>query len=349
MRFLVAQPGPHFSVQDVYAGWVEALRAAGQHVAEFNFGDRLTFYNSVQLDMGDQYGRCERCTQGVHVNPLTAEQATELAVNGLYASILKVRPHVLLLVSGFFIPTELLDIARAAGVRVVLLGTESPYEDERQAKLAEHADLTVVDDPTNQGMYPDGTVYLPKAYRPGLHHPGPASPDLVCDFAFVGTAYPSRIAFFERMDLDGLDVALAGNWQALDEASPLRGHVIHPLAHCLDNTETVDLYRSTKVGINLYRREAERPELSAGWSMGPREVEMAATGLFFLRDPRGEGDEVLDMLPTFTSPADASDQLRWWLAHPEAREAVAEKARAAVADRTFDNHARRLLRLLEKE
>jgi hypothetical protein len=73
---------------------------------------------------------------------------------------------------------------------------------------------------------------------------------------------------------------------------------------------------------------------------------MAACGLFFLRDPRGESDDVLPMLPTFTDPTDACQQLRWWLTHPKARERATAKARLAVADRTFANHAAELLRLI---
>jgi hypothetical protein len=76
---------------------------------------------------------------------------------------------------------------------------------------------------------------------------------------------------------------------------------------------------------------------------------MAAVGAFFLRDPRPEGDALFPMLPTFTTPGEAADQLRWYLAHPDARETAAAKAREAVADRTFDSNAARLLRLLDKE
>ena len=338
MRFLVAQPGPYFSVQDVYTGWTEALVRLGQDVFGYNLGDRLTFY----------YSALRQADDGPFRHMLTGEQAKELAVNGLYAALMKVRPHVLLLVSGFYIPPELLDIARAAGVRVALLCTESPYEDTKQAALAQHCDLTLVNDPTNLHLFPVGTEYVPHAYRPDIHQPGPPVPDLVRDFAFVGSAYPSRIAFFEAMDLSGLSVLLGGNWRLTLDESPLREHLAHDVLDCMDNTETADVYRSTRVGINLYRREAESDDMASGWAMGPREVELAACGAFFLRDPRGEGDEVLDMLPTFESPAEASEQLRWWLARPDARAAAAEKARAAVADRTFDNHARRLLRLLEK-
>jgi len=50
-----------------------------------------------------------------------------------------------------------------------------------------------------------------------------------------------------------------------------------------------------------------------GWVHG--EIELAATETFFLRDPRPESDLILPMLPSFTSPEEFSDKLRWWLDH----------------------------------
>jgi len=41
MRFLVAQPGPSWSVHDVYEGWCEALTELGHDVHKFNLDDRL--------------------------------------------------------------------------------------------------------------------------------------------------------------------------------------------------------------------------------------------------------------------------------------------------------------------
>jgi hypothetical protein len=52
------------------------------------------------------------------------------------------------------------------------------------------------------------------------------------------------------------------------------------------------------------------------------------------------------MLPTFSSPQEASGLLRYWLDRPDERAALAVKAREAVADRSFGNHAAHLLRLL---
>lgn len=338
MRWLVAAPGPAYAVMDVHTGWCEALRAAGEHVVEFPLGDALTFYDSIVMPAGE--GRFQKALSG--------EKATDLAADRLCGALWKVRPDVLLVVSGFFLRHEVLDQARRDGTRVVILCTECPYEDKRQAALAEHADLTVVDDPTNLGMFPQGTVYLSKAYRPSVHYPNPdPDPQLACDLVFVGTAYPSRIRFFEAMDLTGLDVQLAGNWAGLADDSPLHQHLVHYAPECLDNRAAADLYRNARSGINTYRAEDIDDNPGTGWSMGPRELEMAACGLFFLREPRGEGDELLDMLPIFTTPADASQQLRWWLSRDSARESAARKAREAIQDRTFDRHAERLLRLLD--
>lgn len=341
MRWLAVHPGPAFSVHDTFVGWVEALRGLGETVKEYALNDVLTFYDHILFEAGP----------GRFYKPLTGQQATELAVDRLCCTLWKYRPDVLFIVSGFFLDHDVLEQARRDGTKVVVLTTEEPYEHGRHLALAPHCDLLLADDPTNLGALQALTtaVYMPKAYRPALHHPGPPDPMLASDFAFVGTGYPSRIHFLEQMDLDGVDVLLAGNWQQLAEDSPLRQYVPGDVEECIDNGAAAAIYRSSKVGINLYRREAERPELSAGWSMGPRELELAACGSFFLRDPRGEGDEVLPMLPTFAGPGEASDQLRWWLAHPDFRAEAAAQARAAVQDRTFDVNAARLMRLMEKE
>lgn len=346
MRWLVVHPGPNFSVADVHIGWCEALRELGEEVVEFNLDDRLTFYETALQELGtDDQGRLQLR------KALTRGQAIGQAVNGLLADCYSWWPDVVLGVSAFFLPPPMLDLLRSRGHRVVLIHTESPYQDGAQVLRAAHADLNLVNDPTNLDRFraQAPSYYLPHAYRPAVHHPGAVDPELAADFAFVGTGYPSRIGFLEAMDFGAAKVLLAGHWQGLEEGSPLRGHLLHDIQNCCDNATTAAVYRSAKVGMNLYRREAESPELSEGWAMGPREVEMAASGLCFLRDPRPEGDTVLDMLPTFTDPADASEQLAWLLAHDDARQRAADAARAAVAERTFRNHAAWLLRLLDRQ
>jgi spore maturation protein CgeB len=346
MRWLITQPGPSYSVADVYVGWREALTDLGEDVHVFNLDDRLALYEHALIDIGEPLSDGSLRLR----KACTSEQAQELAVNGLAAALFKVRPHVLLVISGFFVPHILLDQARSYGTRVVIVHTEEPYEVERELALAEHADLNLINDPTHLDRFRGvaNTVYCPQAYRPGLHRPAAPDPDLACDLAFVGTGFGSRRWFFERMDVTGLDVLLAGNWARLEEDSPLRAFLADDLEHCCDNAETTRIYQSARCGLNLYRREAEDEQVTGGWAISPREVEMAACGLFFLRDPRPESDAVLGMLPAFADPGEASQLLRFFLDRDDLRGELAAAARAAVADRTFANHARHLLRLLDR-
>jgi hypothetical protein len=112
-----------------------------------------------------------------------------------------------------------------------------------------------------------------------------------------------------------------------------------------DNDETANIYRGTKASFNLYRLETNGNlnDTADGWAMGPREIELAACGTWFARQSRPESDATFPMLPTFASPEELGDQLRWALANPELRHNAAELACRAVADRTFPNNARRLL------
>lgn len=347
MRFMVVHPGPSFSVHDVFVGAVEALRDLGQQVATYQLDDRLSFYDAALFETGAKGPNGEI---GIR-KAVTHEAAVVMAANGLLSAAMQWWPDVVLGISAFFTPPAMLDLLRARGMKVFLWHTESPYQEEEQFRRAAHADLNLVNDPTNLEEYRQfgPAAYMPHAYRPSVHHPGPVDPALASDLAFVGTGFDSRIAFLEAMDLEGVQVLLAGQWQQLTEASPLRRYLAHDPEECTDNEQTASIYRSARMGLNLYRREAERPDLAEGWAMGPREVEMAACGLAFLRDRRPEGDEVLPMLPTFDGPEDATDKLRWWLAHDEHRGIAADQARAAIADRTFHTNIKQLLRLLDRQ
>lgn len=332
MRILAVRPGPEFSVQDVHRGWTRAFAELGVDILDLDYSARIDFYAQ-------------------HPNVDSLRDAATLASESLRATLFDTQPDWLFITSGFFISPPVFTHARRHGIKIALLATECPYEDDAllsKAKAA-HVDWLGLNDPTNLDQFADlaRVEYVPHAYDPTLHHPTQPAPAFVSDFCFVGTGYPSRVAFLEQINWSGIDVALAGNWRETTEHSPLRKHIAHDLDDCVLNDDAVRYYTSTKASANLYRHEAQRPELSAGWSMGPREVELAACGTFFLRDPRPESNEVLHMLPTFDGPHDFEDQLRWWLDHDDARTTAATQARAAVEDRTFSANARRFLRATE--
>lgn len=349
MRLMVVRPGPSFSVADVCRGWTRAFGELGVEVGDLNYDDIFDFYVRARLQLDAGEGRKRKR----HVQAMSVPDAMHAASRQILAQAFKFWPDVVFVVSGFWVPTDVCDVLRARGMKVVLLCTESPYQDDQQFAMAAHVDVVLLNDPTNiarfRARHPD-VRYVPHAYDPAVHHPGPSTAALECDFAFVGTGYPSRAEFFSAVDWTGIDFRLAGMWTSV-EGTDLERFVIHPLEDCYFNDETVELYRSCRVSANLYRArsgdlEANLPELNAGWAMGPREVELAACGTFYLREPRGESDEVLGMLPAFTEPAEFEDLLRFYLDRPDLREKLAGEARAAIAERTFVEHARALLETL---
>lgn len=339
MRVMVVRPGPQFSVADVARGLVKGLVENGATVYDFPFDDMLEFYGSVALKKGRRW-----------LAAFDAEGAAHQAGDRLQAACYRFWPDVLVLVSCFWIPDEVFRILRMRPHRIVLWLTESPYEDPAQLKIAPYADLVALNDPLNIGAFTDHarTAYFPHSYDPDVHRPGPGRDDWQCDVAFAGTGFPSRIEFMADVDWSGVDLRLGGMWKQATPEWPLLSRMVHPIDECMDNADTVTLYQSAKLGFNLYRQEHLDGGQAEGIAVGPREVEMAATGLPFLRDRRPEGDELFPMLPTFDCPDEFTDKMRWWLAHDAERYDAARRARAAVADRTFAATAARLLALTER-
>ena len=340
MKVLLVEPGPAFSVADVARGWSRGLTAAGANLIQFTFGDRLWFFQNALI-----------AKDGEHVQAFDFDLACKMAFEGLGAWILECRPDVVLFVSGFWLNPLAMDLARNAGCTVVLLCTESPYEDVRQLALAAHADIVLLNDPANLERFTwvcTNTRYVPHSYDPSVHRPGPALAGRTSDLVFIGTGYQSRRDFFAQIDWTDIDLALLGNWPSVEQ-HPLRRHVRQTqLDACIDNDDAIGWYQSANMSINVYRQEAELGADAAGWAMTPREIELAAIGCPFITQPRGENLEHLPFVPKFTTPAEAEELIRWMLTHDDERIDIARKAREALAGWTFEHRARQLLALINR-
>ena len=337
MRALVVNPGPNFSVADVARGWARGLADLGVDVRTFELDKLLDYFAYAYTDRN-----------GEIVKAHTEAEAIQLAAGQIKAACYDWWPDLVLVVSGFFMYPQLIDIMRDRHRHVVLLCTESPYEDEAQLQKTAWYDGVVLNDPTNLHAFAevcDGpALYAPHAYDPAVHYRAPAKRH--ADVSWIGTCYPSRARFLEQVDWSGLDVSFGGNFK--DAPESLLRFVGHEPEECVDNDVTAEVYRGSLASFNIYRAETngQLSDSADGWAMGPREVEMARCGLWFARQSRPESDEVFPMLPTFSDPQELGDQLRWAIANPEARMMAVERAFAAVEDRTFPNNARALLQAL---
>ena len=365
-RILLVHPGPDFSVADVHRGWEKALKRLGHTVMTYTTNDRLAYYGHARMPVPGA-DPCDACGQ------LPTQQANDNAgimqhaMDGLYRELYLFWPDVVFFVSAFYMTPPMLQVIRTRRHKVVMLHTESPYQDEEQMERGQFADLNLLNDPANLEAWKDLDVpvaYMPHAYDPDVHFPDRRPGRYDTDFLFIGTLFRSRAEFFSGIDFTGISATFGGSgWdKAMQEYPELvtkvvdrdKGHrlvdyVGHPLNLCVPNDETAAAYRTAKCGINFYRRESEDKHAGQGWAMGPREVEMAASGLFFLRDPRPESDELFGhILPAFSGPGHASELLHDWVKWDGRRERAAERAYERVAARTFANNARAALGLMEQ-
>ena len=336
MRAIVVGPLHSWSTADVARGWASGLRAQGVATAEFNLAQLYAWYASVELD-GDFALDRARVKRAVGLN--------------LLGETYDIDPDLVVVVHGADVSWDAVATLRCPKVLVL---TECPYENEAQLYAAAQMqpDLILVNDPTGADVFEQvaPTHYIAHAYDPEVHYPGTG--DHKWDCAFVGTGFANRVEFMERVDWSGIDLAIGGLWASLEPMSPLHPFLLHShdATECIDNAGpdgTASIYRASRTAFNIYRTDTHGEHSTAdGWAIGPREVELAATATWYARHSRPESDELFPMLPTFAEPEELGDLIRWALAHPVERQRAATEAQAAVADRTFANHAGRLLRRL---
>jgi len=353
MRILMVHPGPEFSVADVFNGWLKAFQKQGHEVKVFNTNDRLSFYSQVSIPDYTKGAIDPRTGEPPWRKAMTKEDAVVAAMQGLTHDLYEVWPHMVFFVSAFFTPAWVMDLIRQRRHKLVILHTESPYQDDEQLMRAQYATLNLLNDPANIEEYASlaPAMYMPHSYDPEIHYPSRVK-DI--DFSFIGTMFASRKEFFEKLlSQPGMqayqNIALGGaGWDGPHlDGSPLLKYLGHPRDEAVGNEETAEIYRRSRVGVNFYRRESEKAHAGEGWAIGPREVEMAACHLSWLRDARGESDELFPFMPTFSSVEEAADLLKWHLEHPDQSWTLGDKAYRAIEDRTFDNHAAMLMKEME--
>ncbi len=230
MRILVVHPGPNFSVADMHDGWVEALRGLGCEVASYELDTRIQFYGHALISTGD----VDESGHPLVRRAMSDQDAIRAAMQGISHACFSMWPDVVLFVSGFFVTPGIMGLLQQRRMKTVLLASESPYQEKMQLERAQCSDIVLLNDPVNIGQYRALGVtaeYSPHAYRPAVHYPRRVSvnPNLNADLAFIGTGFASRIDFFEKMNLDGLDVLLGGCWP-LAAKSPLRQYMGHDIA-----------------------------------------------------------------------------------------------------------------------
>lgn len=319
------------STADVAKGLTAGLKARGHAIWEYALDARIERSGAWLTYCWRKGGKT--CDQP------TPSDILYHAGEELVSRALRVQPDVVLVVSGMYLHPDVLVLMRRAHLRVAILFTESPYDDERQTRLLPWTDLAWTNERTS--VRP-GIRYMPHAWDPDVHWPnGPVDESVPAhDVVFVGTGFSERIELLSAVDWTGLDLGLYGAWDLLGSRSGLREHL---KGTYVSNAHAVKLYRRAKIGLNLYRTSKgfgkDVPRVSHAESLNPRAYELSAVGCFTVSDARAEVAEVFgDLVPTFTSAQQVRPLIDRWLADEAGRARVISQLPSAVASHTW--HAR---------
>ena len=341
MKILAVGPAAYFSVWDVYKGQVAGLRANGAKVYEFDYGKRLRVFNEFN----------EWCKRRKINGPGTNEKLYMMAGESIYVTAKALEVDLVWMNSPLHVHSLILQLLKRDGVKVAGYMSECPYEDERWIVRAPLFDYCFINDKVSLPLWRQTnpkSFYLPHAFDPERHHLN-GNPPKEWDVMFVGTGFPARRRFFEKVDWTGITPKFTGYWPRTPAKTKLRPY----LEFCVvDNTEAVSLYQRSRIGLQLHRQDKyywgkEQIMPGSAYSLGPRSYELAACGVFQLSDERPELAEIFgDTVPTFKTPAELGGLIRHYLANEGEREDMARRQREAVQPCTFANRMKDVLEII---
>ena len=347
MRLLLVGAGASYSTKDVELGYFAALRAAGADVLLYDLEARLglgrKWLHTLWRARGKPADQRPSWPEAIYRGSVEAlEMALRFGVDWVFV------------VSAMYFHPDALGLMRRAGLRTAVLFTESPYEDEPQARVASLVDMCWTTERTSVARLAQANPnvrYIRHAYDPARHRPD-LPLDLTVpahDVVFVGTGFQERIDLLKNLDWKGIDVGLYGNWELLNSRAKLREFV---RGGPISNDSAVDLYRRARIGLNLHRSSVgygrKTARIDYAESLNPRTYELAACGVFQVADDRAELRETFgDAIPTFTE-GQLEDTLRAYLQDSSARRYSARRARGLVEPHTFAARAAQVLTDLER-
>ena len=345
LRVLLCHPGAFFATADVFWGLLHGLKYHDVEVFPYRFDQRFDASRATLFGLW----RTKKKTEPNLAPPNPADLAYHAGVGALEMA-LRNRVDVVFVVSGMLMHPDVLIMMKQAGLRVVVLFTESPYDHESEMKIAKIIDggWTNARSVVSEFRKVNPRFgYIPHGWNPLVHRTDTPIDDSVPahDVVFVGTGFPERVRWFNSINWTGIDLGLYGSWAK----TKLNKHVQKCVrSGPIDNERAVLLYRRAKIGLNLYRTSKgwapNAPQITHAESINPRAYELAACGTFFLSDYRSESAEVFgDKVPMFRSPIEAAALIRLWLADEAGRHQIAVSLPACVAEASWIHRTKTVL------
>jgi len=346
LRILLAHPGASWATADVFLGLQSGLKYHDEaDVYSFRLDQRFAASQSALYWLW----RTKKKTEP-NLSPPNPADLSYHASLGALEMALRNHVDVVIVVSAMLFHPDVLIMMKQAGLKVVVLFTESPYDHESEMKVAKIVDGGWTNErssvPSLRTVNPR-FGYLPHGWNPMVHRTDLPIDDSVPahDVVFVGTGFRERYRFFNSIDWTGINLGLYGTWN-----QKLLNKQVRQYLHAgpLENSRATLLYRRAKIGLNLYRVSQgwgpDAPQIAHAESINPRAYELAACGTFCLSDYRLESAEVFGgLVPMFRSPIEAAALIRCWLADEAGRQSIAAALPARVAEASWIDRTKTVL------
>lgn len=194
-------------------------------------------------------------------------------------------------------------------------------------------------------------AYLPLATDPEIFRPVDLTTDekkeLGSDLSFIGAGYVNRQQVFQC--LTDLDFKIWGtNWDLTSSLAPL----VQRQSTRIAPEECVKIFNASRINLNLHSSPFHRGINPQGDYLNPRVFDLAASRAFQLVDWRSHlpkffqsGEEIV----TFRNLEELRQQIPYYLAHPEERQAIARRAQERVLrEHTFEHRMTEALQMIQE-
>lgn len=216
---------------------------------------------------------------------------------------------------------------------------DEPYEVDDTASWSGEFDTVFVNDPNTLDRHRNAH-YLPVAYDPEAHFENGNTRKY--KVGFVGGHNEVRERYLLALhDAGYLSYVVGGPWR-----SPALQSIC--LAPNIGAAETSELYRETKIVVNVFRevhhfnREGVKP-----YSMNPRVYEALACGAVVVSEARDEVKELFPELPLFSDPQQLVETISALQSDDEVYRYVKSVCQERVQAHSYEERLRRVLKTLD--
>jgi spore maturation protein CgeB len=188
--------------------------------------------------------------------------------------------------------------------------------------------------------------YLPTACDPFFHVPVELSKEdrerWGSPISFVGAGYHNRVQTFATMANYPFKI-WGSEWP---NGKPF-DRLVQEESRRINPEEYIKIFNATDVNLNLHSSSERDGVDPSGDFVNPRTFELAACGAFQLCDERQLLPEIMEVgkeIITFSSREEMIAKMEYYLAHPEERRQVCERARARVIkDHSYERRLEQML------